>query len=164
MRKALFIGAALLCIAGRLQAQVEAGLNELNVSAHFTGFSGDDSPRSVLQLTGALGHFFTRRLELGGLVSATKVEDVDLFGALGAFGAYHFGMESETAVPFVGGQLGFGFGSGPNPFNVGAFAGIKFFLTEGGALTAQAVLQRSSSSGASFLQYGLNVGISIFFR
>jgi hypothetical protein len=163
MKNPLLAVVMVLCAASPARAQVAAGLNELSLSANLSGFSGGGESTSAFQLNGAIGHFFTRTVEVGAQLSLNKFEDVDLFGTLGAFGSYHFGMEGATTVPFVGAQAGLGFGGDDNPINYGAFGGLKFFLGQAGALTGQALLQRTSIDDADVTQYGILVGISLFF-
>lgn len=98
MRRLIPAVVFLLFATASASAQVRAGLNEVNVNGHLTSISTssdndliDDESTTIVQLQLRYGRFLSDRFELGATVSANKFEDVDLFGMLGAFGAYHFG-------------------------------------------------------------------------
>lgn len=164
MRRALYAAAMFLLIAGPAAAQVRAGLNEVNVNGHITRTSADDESFTMSQLQGRFGRFLSDQVELGVLASLNKFEDVDLFGDIGAFGAYHFGAMGATTVPYVGANVGFGFGNeGDNPFSYGGFGGLKFFVGPAGAVSTELFFSQTSIGDSDFNQLGARLGVSIFF-
>lgn len=119
--------------------------------------------------------------KLGAQFNVLKVEGEDAFGTYGAVAAFHFGPTSGVVVPFVGAQLGRGYGQHfdlgvgdvHNPWAYGAFGGVKAFVGGGGgAVTVQPFWTRQTRSFESggrsghvhADQYGVLVGVSVFIR
>ncbi|HSJ23894.1 MAG TPA: hypothetical protein VK929_04355 [Longimicrobiales bacterium] len=146
-------------------AQVRPGLSELNLSADISAMSpeeGDSETTMNVQLR--YGYFLTPAIQLGAQLSAIKFEDVDTFGDVGVFGAYHFGAPGAMAVPYAGAHVGTGFGfDDSNPFSFGAMAGLKYFLGQAGAITPELYVTRSSADDFNWTTFGLRVGVSVFF-
>lgn len=166
MRRTVVAVAILLFAGSGASAQVRSGLNEANVNGHITSVSDGDESTTVMQLQLRYGRFLSDRAELGLTWAANKFEDIDLFGSVGAFGAYHFGALGATTVPYLGAQVSLGYGDEiENPIGFGAFGGLKFFVGPGGALSAEAFVDRTSYSDADIdlTSFGLRLGVSIFF-
>jgi len=163
MRSSLLALTIVLLAGGRAAAQTRTDLNEVSLNAFLSGVSAGGESSTVMQVEGRYGRFLSPRLELGASLSATKVESIDMFGTLGAFGAWHFGLEGATAVPYAGGAVGFGFGGGDdNPVNFGVFGGYKFFVGESAGVITEAFVNRIDSGSGSGTQYGVRVGIALF--
>jgi hypothetical protein len=164
MRSIAVGGALLLLAAASASAQVRGGLNELNVSGEISGVSADDETETASQLQLRYGRFMNRNVELGIVLSAMKFEGEDAFGAVGGFVAFHLAGEGATAVPYIGAGVDTGFGyDSDNPLTYGGFAGMKFFVGAGGALSTEAYLRRTSrGNDVSWTSYGVRVGVSIF--
>ena len=91
------------------------------------------------------------------------MEDVDAIGSLNGFYALNFPTSGGKVLPFVGGHIGFGFEPGDDPFVFGIFGGIKYFITDGGAIHIQPFYRRYNYSDFSDLNhYGIEFGISLF--
>jgi hypothetical protein len=164
MKKSIVVAGALLLVASAASAQVRPGLNEVNVNGHISVLSANDESETAMQLQLRYGHFLSQQVELGALLSANKFEDVDLFGTIGPFAAFHFGAQGATTVPYVGAAAEFGFGvGGDNPTAFGGFAGLKFFVGEGGALSTEAFVTRASQDDFDLTTIGVRLGVSIFF-
>jgi len=162
-RKLLATALLLLGTGTPVLAQTRTNLNEASLSANLRGVSAGGESSTIMQVEARYGRFLSPRLELGGSLSATKYEGIDMYGTLGAFGAWHFGLEGATAVPYVGASAGFGFGGGDdNPVNVGVFAGYKLFLGESVAVVPEAFVNRIDSGGGSGTEYGVRAGLAIF--
>lgn len=163
MRKTMLVLAVLLLSGGALAAQTRRDLNEVSLSAFWSHVSAGGESTTLLQLESRYGRFLTPRLELGASLSATKVENIDLFGTLGAFGAWHFGLPDATAVPYAGAAAGFGFGGGDNnPVNFGVFGGYKFFVGQSAGVVTEAFLNRMDSDSGNGTQFGVRVGLAVF--
>lgn len=164
MKRMLFAAGLLLVVASHASAQVSAGLSEVNLNGHITVTSPEEGDSfTVMQLQLRYGYFLTPAVQVGAQVSATKFEDVDTFGDVGAFGAYHFGQPGSMLVPYVGAQAGIGFGfDDENPFAFGGFAGLKYFLGRTGAISPELFLTRTSQDDFSWTSYGVRVGVSVF--
>jgi len=164
MSRTAVVAAVLVFAASSASAQVRAGLNEVNVNGNISVDSDGDNSNTRAQLQLRYGHFLSQQFELGALLSANKFEDVDLFGTVGPFAAFHFGAEGATTVPYVGAaaELGYG-GEGDKPTAFGGFAGLKFFVGEAGALSTEAFVSRTSQGDFDFTSYGVRLGVSIFF-
>jgi hypothetical protein len=163
MRTSILAVALLFLAGGEAAAQTRGDLNEVSLSAFLSTVSAGGESSTIMQLESRYGRFLTSRLELGASLSATKVEGIDLFGTLGAFGAWHFGLEGATSVPYAGAGAGFGFGGGDdNPVNFGVFGGGKFFVGESAAVHTELFVNRIDSGTGNGTQYGLRVGLAIF--
>lgn len=163
MRRTLAVAALLLPVCSAVSAQTRANLNEVSLSAFLSGVSAGGETSTMMQVETRYGRFLSPRLELGASLSATKYEGIDTFGTLGAFGAWHFGLEGATTVPYAGVGAGFGFGGGDdNPINFGGFGGFKFFVGQSAAINTEAFLNRMDSGDGSGTQYGVRVGLAIF--
>ena len=172
------IAVLLVCMAAAIAtdayAQVRAGLNEINFTATLSGTKIDDGDtESAFTFTGAYGRFLTDRFEIGPLLTLFKAEGSDAFGSISGFASYHFAPDSNV-VPFVGAQLGTGFGLetdfSDNPWSYGFFGGIKAFVGNGGgAITIQPFWTRQNIGSPLIDEtthvdnFGATAGISIFF-
>ncbi len=145
-------------------AQVRKGLNELNLSGSVNILSAEGESITTVLLQLAYGNFVTESLELGGNFSFLSVEDEEI-GAVGAFLSIHFPSSGSTAVPYIGGQFGAGFGLDDNPVTFGGYGGVKIFIGQGGggALTIQGFYLRQNYDEGGINNYGAMMGISIFF-
>jgi hypothetical protein len=103
-------------LASHANAQVSAGLSEMNVNGSLTVQSPEEGDSfTIMQLQLRYGYFLTPAIQVGALASAIKFEDEDTFGDVEAFGAYHFGAPGSMMVPYVGAHVGTGFGFDDNP-------------------------------------------------
>ena len=163
MPRTLLAAVSILLLASPLSAQTRKDLNEVSLNGVVSGVSAGGESSTMLQLEGRFGRFLSPRLELGGSLKATKYEGIDMFGTLGGFGAWHFGLEDATTVPYAGAAVGFGFGGGDdNPLNIGVFGGYKFFVGESAGVFTEAFINRMDSDEGSGTEYGLRVGLALF--
>ena len=122
-------------------AQVKAGLNEINGSASVQASKEEGSDTfTVATFSGAYGRFLGDGFEIGPQLSILKAEGTDATGTIDGFAALHFAPDA-TVVPYLGVQIGRGFGQSTafadNPWNYGIFGGIKGFVGPSGAITVQ---------------------------
>jgi hypothetical protein len=169
MKRFLVTAVLLLLASSNAYAQVRPGASELNLNANIAAVSpeGGDT-ETVIQLQARYGYFINTALQLGVQASAVKFEDIDTFGDVGVFGAWHFGAPGSMAVPFVGAQVGTEFGmaddfGSENGIMFGGFAGLKYFLGPAGAITPELFVVRRSGDDGDWTSYGLRVGVSVFF-
>jgi hypothetical protein len=150
-------------LASHANAQVSAGLSEMNVNGSLTVQSPEEGDSfTIMQLQLRYGYFLTPAIQVGALASAIKFEDEDTFGDVEAFGAYHFGAPGSMMVPYVGAHVGTGFGFDDNPLAFGGFADIKYFLGHAGAVSPELFATRSTTDNINWTHYGLRVGVSVF--
>jgi hypothetical protein len=161
MRRSILAVAVLFLAGGEAAAQTRADLNEVSLSAFLSAVSAGGESSTIMQLESRYGRFLSSRLELGASLSATKVEGIDLFGTLGAFGAWHFGLEGATSVPCAGAGAGFGFAAAMATRSTRPGGG-KFFVGESAAVHTELFVNRIDSGTGSGTQYGLRVGLAIF--
>lgn len=164
-KSAMIVAVLMAFGAANAAAQVRAGLSEVNLNGNITAVSPEEGDtETTMQVQLRYGYFLTPAVQLGVQLSAIKFEDVDTFGDVGAFGAYHFGSPGSMTVPYVGAQVGTGFGfDDSNPFTFGGFAGLKYFLGQAGAISPELFVMRSSADDFSWTSFGLRVGVSVFF-
>jgi hypothetical protein len=154
-------------------AQVKAGLNEINGSAAVQGTKIEGSDTfTFATFTGAYGRFLTDGFEVGPQLSIVKAEGVDAGGTINGFAAVHLAPDSSM-VPYVGAQIGRGFGQSTtftdNPWNFGFFGGLKGFVGSSGAIVVQPFWTRNNVRNSAFDttthtdNFGVSVGISLFF-
>jgi hypothetical protein len=148
-----FLALAGLLVATAPRAQVYQGLVDLGGSASIYSVEGT----TVLQFSPAGGYFFTDALEAGVRLDYVKVEDNDGNGNLFVFGAYHFGRNGATTVPFLEANLGTNL-TGDSDLVFGGRGGAKVFFLPGGALTAAGFL----STTGEVTTVGAQAGVSIF--
>jgi len=169
----LVIGVAFAAGADDAYAQVNAGLNEINGSAAVQGTKAEGSDTfTFATFTGAYGRFLTDGFEVGPQLSIVKAEGVDAVGTINGFAAVHLAPDSAI-VPYVGAQIGRGFGQSTtftdNPWTFGFFGGIKGFVGSSGAIVVQPFWTRSTVRNTAFDttthtdNFGVSIGISLFF-
>jgi hypothetical protein len=163
-KSALIVATLMAFGAVDAAAQVRVGLSEVNLNGHITSESPEEGDsETTMQVQLRYGYFVTPAVQLGVQLAALKWEDRDTFGVVGVFGAYHFGSPGSMTVPYVGAQVGTGFGTDNNPFTFSGFAGLKYFLGQAGAISPELFVMRSSADDFSYTIYGLRVGVSVFF-
>ena len=101
-----------------------------------------------------------------------KAEGTDATGTIDGFAALHFAPDA-TVVPYLGVQIGRGFGQSTafadNPWNYGIFGGIKGFVGPSGAITVQPFWTRYTTrnpvldTSTHLDHFGVSVGVSLFF-
>jgi hypothetical protein len=168
----LVIGLAFM-VEADAYAQVKAGLNEINGSASVQGSKAEGSDTfTVATFSGAYGRFLGDGFEVGPQLSILKAEGSDATGAIDGFAALHFAPDA-TVVPYLGIQIGHGFGQSTafadNPWNFGFFGGIKGFVGPSGAITVQPFWTRYTTKNPVLDttthtdRFGVSVGVSLFF-
>lgn len=156
--------ALLLIINSIVFGQIESGLNEFNLVASFASSGEGRETSSVIHLATSFGHFFSKTLEVGGNLSLTKAKEIDPFGSISGFVSIHPNLKfGNNVYTFFGGQAGIGFNSGDDPIIYGGFFGMKMFVTKGGAVTLQPYYLRQQFKNSGIHNYGILVGVSIFF-
>jgi len=168
MRKRIFFlpfFLILLAFSSNGLGQVRKGINELSLSGSLDVLTANGSSTTSAVIGIGYGHFLTEQAELGGGFSLIKIEGFDAFGTFGGFFSFHFPSTPESkAVPYVGGNVGLGYGDPvDNPFIFGAFGGIKLFIASGAAISIQPFYQRFSYSGGGINNFGASTGVSLFF-
>jgi len=154
-------------------AQVKAGLNEINGSASVQASKEEGSDTfTVATFSGAYGRFLGDGFEIGPQLSILKAEGTDATGTIDGFAALHFAPDA-TVVPYLGVQIGRGFGQSTafadNPWNYGIFGGIKGFVGPSGAITVQPFWTRYTTrnpvldTSTHLDHFGVSVGVSLFF-
>jgi len=142
---------------------VHAGLTEFNMAGSFTSTEGATS----YMLGVAYGKFVTDQIEVGGNLTIQGQSydgDSATMFTPSVFAAFFFPIESDKIAPYVGAQVGLMTGSGMDSITqFGAVAGIKYFISEGGAITVQPQLLMMSGGGGSATSFGISTGISLFF-
>ena len=141
-------------------AQVGRGLVELGGSASLYSTGGT----TVLLVSPVVGYFLTDALEAGVRLDYVKVEDSGWYGDLLVFGAYHFGRNGATTVPFLEANLGTNLPGGSSlrsrsALEFGGRGGAKVFFLPGGALTVAGFLTTTGENTT----VGAQAGVSIFF-
>jgi hypothetical protein len=157
---------SILLFFSHARGQIHSGMNELNISGSLNNSKVDGGETyTYIHLSSGFGHFFNEFLEAGANFSLEKAEDMDPCGTASLFISIHFPSATlRTAVPYLGGQIGGGYGSEDNPFIWGAFAGLKLFVSGGGAVTIQPYyVKQQYPSDVNIDNYGLLTGVSIFF-
>ena len=154
-------------------AQVKAGLNEINGSASVQALKAEGSDTfTVATFSGAYGRFLGDEFEVGPQLSILKSEGIDATGTIDGFAALHF-VPDATVVPYLGVQIGSGFGQSTaladNPWNFGFFGGVKAFVGPSGAITVQPFWTRYTTKNpvldttTHMDRFGVSVGVSLFF-
>jgi len=151
-------------------APIRQGVNEVNLAFSYsnTDFSSDrfDDPDSIGILAASLayGIFATDSMEFGVNLQYLSVEDEDDFGSALVFASVHLPIVQDLYV-FVGPQVGSGFGLEDDPIILGAFAGLKAFVADGGgAISIQPFFNKQIFDNGNTSTYGVLMGVSIFFR
>jgi hypothetical protein len=143
-------------------AQVQKGVTEFNIGGSLTAIGNGDT-YTTFSMGAGMGHFIADKHEVGAVFNVTKIEGVDAMGELNGFYALNFPREDSKILPYVGGLFGFGFESGENPLIFGVFGGLKYFITEGGAIHFQPFYRRYNYDDYHDLNYyGIEFGISLF--
>jgi hypothetical protein len=163
MKRILMAAGLLLVVASHTSAQVSPGLSEINLNGHVTVTSPEEGDSfTMMQLQLRYGYFLTQAVQVGAQFTANKFEDVDAFGEIGAFGAFHFGAPGALMVPYAGVQVGTGFGMDDSPFSLGGFAGLKYFLGAAGAISPELFVTRFMRDTGDWTTFGVRVGVSVF--
>jgi hypothetical protein len=129
-----------------------------------TGSNDKDFETFNASATASIGYFVADQLELGLRPSATIGDggSQHLYN-VGAFADFHFDI--GKLVPFVGGNIGYQFGSeiAEDGWSAGPEAGLKFFLNNTtyvfGIASYQFNLNEGFDSGA--FVYGLGLGVKL---
>ncbi|HLG93499.1 MAG TPA: hypothetical protein VI546_01545 [candidate division Zixibacteria bacterium] len=168
MRKGRFVLSfcvALLALSSSSLGQVRKGLNEIAFNGSLDVLTANGSSATSAEVGIGYGHFLTDQAELGGGFSLIKIEGIDAFGTFGGFFSFHFPSTPESkAVPYIGGNIGLGYGDPfDNPFIFGGYGGFKLFIASGGAISIEPFYQRYNYSGGGINNFGVRTGISLFF-
>lgn len=151
-------------VAATSFAQVEKGVMELNLSGALNVTSNGDSVTSF-DLAVMPGYFVTKNHEIGAAFDVHKTEGFDTFGTLSGVYTLNFPKEGGKLLPFVGGHVGFGFGTDDNPTVFGFFGGIKYFVADGAAINVGPYYRRYMFDHFDDMnEYGVQWGISLFFK
>lgn len=162
----LFLTAAFaIVLATPAHAQVAKGLNEVGGrgSVDSGKYSDEDERTTSLDLTTFYGRFITDRISVGPSVNFYKATHNDATGALAGFVNYHFGDTASKVVPFAEVSVGKFFGSDDDATFLSLGPGAKLFLGEGGAVVANAFYRRLMADSADSNEFGLQIGVSVFF-
>jgi len=159
------IGLMLLCClfsGSFVSAQVEQGMIEFNLGGGLEAISNGGT-FTTFTLDTRIGYFFRDEHEVGGIFTVLKIEDIDPIGSFSGFYAFNFTREDSPVLPYIGGRFGMGFEPGDDPLIIGAFGGIKYFISEGGAIMVQPFYSRYDYDAGGFNNFGVSFGISLFF-
>ena len=145
--------------------QTRKNLNEVSIAGSINVESIRGHSATSISLTTGYGHFVTKFLELGGNFGLTKSKYRDALGAVSFFVSLHLSSKPDVrTVPFIMGQVGFGYGLDDNPDIAGGAIGIKSFVSGGGgAITTQLFYQLQGFDFIQIENYGVSTGVSIFF-
>jgi len=139
--------AMLFATAGAYAAPLALGTQELRLDG---GLDFDSAAGTDLSLTAGYGYFIEDYIEVGGLLG---ISDNDFITALsvGAFGEYNIDTATE-AIPFLGAQLRLIYADidtgassdSETALALGVYAGMKFFLTDGLAISGRLLVELAS--------------------
>ncbi|HEU4436507.1 MAG TPA: hypothetical protein VFR89_03510 [candidate division Zixibacteria bacterium] len=165
----LFVLLVLAVASSASMGHVRKGINELSLRGSIDVVSANGNSNTSTEIGLGLGHSFTDNLQPGVNFSLVKLENVDAFGTLGGFVNYYFLTAPEArTVPYLGGTVGMGYGSGDDPFIWGGYGGVKIFVVNnadggGGALSLEPFYQRLNFEAGGIDNFGLRTGISVLF-
>jgi hypothetical protein len=160
----LLAAALLLAFSSSSMGHVRKGINELSLRGSIDVVSANGNSNTSTEIGLGLGHSFTDKLQPGVNFSLVKLENVDAFGTFGGFINYYLMTAPEArAVPYLGGTVGVGYGSGDDPFIYGGHGGVKLFIASGGALSVEPFYQRLNFEAGGIDNFGLRTGISVLF-
>lgn len=145
--------------------QIKRGHKEVNIAGSLSSTTDGKETSTVIQLATGVGYFLHTNFEIGANLSFTKVENIQPFGTASGFLSIYpsFKIGSNT-VPYVGGQIGIGYGPGDNSIIFGGFSGVKVFVSgSGGAISIQPFYLRQEYKNAGVHNFGILIGVSIFF-
>jgi hypothetical protein len=116
----------------------------------YGGIDVDSAAGTQISLNAGYGYFIADYLEVGGLFGFSDDDIVTSF-AIGGFAEYNIETESDV-IPFVGTQLrlidvdiDLGAGSsGETAGALGLYAGVKFFITEGLAISIRSLVETAT--------------------
>ena len=158
---ATFISAATLA-CGVAWAEQEAGDREAILAG--SGLSSEEFDSTSLAVTGQVGWFIEKELELGlrqNIGFADSGSSSQLNGATRVFADYHFDFENWQ--PFLGASLGMTYGAGINDtFIVGPEGGVKYFVKPKTFIIGQVsyLFQVDQDAGDGSTFYTLGVGFN----
>ncbi|MFN3596505.1 MAG: hypothetical protein ACK41D_04470 [Rubricoccaceae bacterium] len=155
--RSFLLCALALALAAPASAQIARGDLEIAGAA---GLSTRDG-LTTLQLAPSAGYFLTPAVQAGLDLSYVRVSgngQRSSGGTLGPFVAYHFNPPGARTVPFFGAQVGVTL-TGEEQLSYGGFAGVKHFVSPGGAVSARAVVGSEDDE----LTFGTVLGVSVFF-
>lgn len=156
LRKLLVLGAAsgAMCLLPALaSAQPQAGDWELTLVG--SGSSNKSVNKGSFDVTAGLGYFLTKNAEVqirqGVGYADAGVGTVWTGSTYGAFD-WHFDLDQWQ--PFVGANIGAGYGTGEPDWNAGLEGGVKFYVHRHAFIFGQAAyefdLKDSDNSGFLF--------------
>jgi hypothetical protein len=166
MRASTKIACGLILAAGvatAAQAQYHPYLPEQNTKEIDFAGSVTFEPVDSLALTGRLGYFVNRHLQVGldGAYSRVSNGHSERVWSLGGFANWHFPGSSQM-LPYVGGFLGYAdAGGAANTSSFGAQGGVKYFFNPNVATFGE-LRWRNIDGGSD--QTGLFFGLSVFFK
>lgn len=150
------------------QPVIPEGAIELSLSGSWQGTSVQGETRSSAVVQALVGYFITSKIEAGGNFTAFKSEGLETTGAISGVALYNFQLEDSRLVPFVGGNVGHGYGFSAftgNPWIYGLSGGTRLMTPRGGgALVLQGFYRRQSyPTTVDVNSFGLSFGVSLFF-
>jgi hypothetical protein len=162
--RCLSIAVLLMTVSTIASAQTERGMEEFSVGGSYVGGDTEESG----QLNAMYGYFFQRdwQVSISGWVLHVKNEDVT--GTISGQLSLYLPSESSKSAPYIGLEVGTGFGEIRPNYILGGFVGIKEYLfgseRVGGAFWLQASYRQfNMKSGDDRALYGAVAGLSLFF-
>jgi hypothetical protein len=129
MKKTLVVAAAVILMAGGVQAQYGPAAGEWEFTLEGNGFSDSDFDNTVVGANASLGYYYTEALEIslrqGVAISESKGTSLNGITLLAL--DYHFNLDRWR--PFIGVTAGAIYGEDVrNSFAAGPEAGIKYYV------------------------------------
>ena len=165
MLAALFAVFMLTSLSSFAAPMLGQGTRQLDVN----GSIDDNGEDLALSLNVGAGYFIANMLEIGGTAAGSVVGDFKTLSA-GVSGEYNFDI-GAIVVPFVGAGLSLAWrdfdGDTDSYFVASGSAGVKYFLVDTVALTAQANLLLATddvyNGGKDAIDWNLTLGTSFYF-
>lgn len=153
-------------------APIAVGTQEIQL---FGGLDVDSAAGTAISLDAGYGYFVADYVEIGGLFGFANDDIVSSFSA-GGFAEYNIETETDV-IPFVGTQLRliytdielFGDSQSETAGALGLYAGVKFFITDGLAISVRVLGETATEDvyveddDVSNVDVGFDFGLRYFF-
>ncbi len=148
---------------------VQQGTSEIGGYGSLQSISGGGTTIKLTTIAATYGYFLTDEIQLNGTIlyvgagdgTTTSLKGLDLQGK------YHFYQKGQTAIPYVGIQLGSiateDAGTSSTSTSYGAMGGLKYFISENTSVNPELNYRSYQFSGVSVTSTALLVGFSVYF-
>ncbi len=154
----MVFGLASVCFAG-----VEQGRSEIGGNLSRQSFEG----MTMTMLNFYYGYFVTDEVQVTGNLMLMDMDGEATLRSTEVQGRYHFILEGEEYVPYVGGLLGSMTVEAGNfsetATSYGFLGGVKYFLDEDFSVNAEYVHKTITVSGESGTITMLTLGFAVYF-